>query len=64
MSLSPRNYLCHIRDEARFLIGVVEKYSQEEFITEPTVKRACVRALLDPPSPLLSRNLLQAHFFL
>ena len=45
MSLSPKNYLSHIRDEAQFLVGVTEKYSQEEFITDPTVKRACVRAL-------------------
>lgn len=45
MSLSPKNYLSHIRDEAQFLVGVTKDYTQEQFISDPTVKRACVRAL-------------------
>ena len=37
MSLSPKNYLSHIRDEAEFLLKVIKDYSQEEFIADPEV---------------------------
>jgi len=45
MSLSPKNYLSHIRDEAEFLKGILKGHTEEEFLADPIAKRACVRAL-------------------
>ncbi|MGJ8678556.1 MAG: HepT-like ribonuclease domain-containing protein [Akkermansiaceae bacterium] len=45
MSHSSESYLAHIKDEAEYLTNVIARYSQEEFIADPTLKRACVRSL-------------------
>jgi uncharacterized protein with HEPN domain len=38
-------YLRHIRDEARFLSDAVATKSIEQFLDDPVLKRACVRAI-------------------
>lgn len=43
MSLEPREYLRHIADEAAYLETVTVGVSREEFLEDPTLKRACVR---------------------
>lgn len=45
MSLSPLEYLRHIRDEADYLAAKVEGLTREEFLLDKTIKRAFVRSL-------------------
>ncbi|RME72356.1 MAG: DUF86 domain-containing protein [Verrucomicrobia bacterium] len=45
MSISPLEILKHIRDEARFLDEVTRALSEQEFVENEVVKRACVRAI-------------------
>ena len=45
MSISVVDVLKHIRDEAEFLAASTESVSQESFIGDPVLSRACVRAL-------------------
>jgi uncharacterized protein with HEPN domain len=45
MSLSPREYLQHILDEAEYLIATSQALSQTEFMRDETLKRAFVRSI-------------------
>ena len=45
MSISVIELLKHILDEAWFLAKATESITQDEFIDDPVVKRACVRAI-------------------
>jgi uncharacterized protein with HEPN domain len=45
MSISTIELLKHIRDEALFLVTATESLTQDQFIDDPVVKRACVRAI-------------------
>ena len=45
MSISILEYLRHIREEGRFLAAAIEGNSQETFIEDEVLKRACVRAI-------------------
>ena len=45
MSISAIELLKHIRDEALFLVKATESISQDKFIDDPVLKRACVRAI-------------------
>ncbi len=45
MSISPFEYLKHIRDEARFLSAAVAKLEPDMFGRDEVLKRACVRAI-------------------
>ncbi len=45
MSISILEYLRHIREEGRFLAAAIEGISQETFIEDEVLKRACVRAI-------------------
>ena len=45
MSISPPEYLKHIRDEARFLATATAGRSEAAFIRDEVLKRACVRAI-------------------
>ena len=42
MSLSPREYLQHIRDETAYLLSVSAGLKRSEFVRDETLKRACV----------------------
>jgi uncharacterized protein with HEPN domain len=43
--LSPLEYLRHILDEAEYLKSQAQKLSQEDFISDETLKRAFVRSI-------------------
>lgn len=45
MSISPLDYLRHIRDEARFLAEATRGVAIDGFIEDSVLKRACVRAI-------------------
>ena len=45
MSISPIEYLRHIRDEARFLERATASVNLQDFMADEVLKRACVRAL-------------------
>jgi uncharacterized protein with HEPN domain len=45
MSILAIEYLRHIRDEARFLSDAVKGKTIEQFLDDPVLKRACVRAI-------------------
>lgn len=45
MSISPLDYLKHIRDEARFLALATAGRAEESFSRDEVLKRACVRAI-------------------
>jgi len=45
MSLSPLEYLKHIRDETNYLISHADGLSREEFFQDDTLKRAFVRSI-------------------
>ena len=45
MSISPLEYLRHIRDEADFLVEATKNVSIEGFLGDAVLKRACVRAI-------------------
>ncbi len=45
MSLSAREYLQHILDETRYIIEHSQGLSQEDFVTNETLKRAFLRSL-------------------
>jgi len=45
MSLSPLEYLRHIRDEAQYLAGLVPGLGKEQFLGDETLKRAVVRSI-------------------
>jgi len=45
MSIFPLEYLRHILDETKYLMGRVERLSQKEFLQDETVKRAFVRSI-------------------
>jgi uncharacterized protein with HEPN domain len=45
MSISTIEILKHIRDEAWFLVKATESVTQDEFIDDPVLKRACVRSI-------------------
>jgi len=45
MSNSAIEYLKHIRDEARFLCDAVKGKTIGQFLEDPILKRACVRAI-------------------
>ena len=45
MSISPLEYLRHIRDEAGFLVEATKNVSIDGFVEDPVLKRACVRAI-------------------
>ena len=45
MSISPLEYLRHIRDEADFLVEATKNVSIEGFLEDAVLKRACVRAI-------------------
>jgi uncharacterized protein with HEPN domain len=45
MSLSPLEYLRHIRDEADYLVAKAKGLTREEFFLDETIKRAFVRSL-------------------
>jgi len=45
MSTSAIEYVSHIRDEARFLCDAVKGKTIEQFLDDPILKRACVRAI-------------------
>ena len=38
-------YLQHVRDEARFMAGATATVSEEAFVDDEILKRACVRAI-------------------
>lgn len=44
MSKSATQYLKHILDECEYLCGVASSTSRELFLSDPTLKRACVRS--------------------
>lgn len=43
--LSPLEYLRHILDEAEYLMGQTQGLSQDEFLSDETLKRAFVRSI-------------------
>jgi uncharacterized protein with HEPN domain len=45
MSKDPKQFLKHIHDECKYLLGVSENLSYDEFYTDETLKRAVVRSL-------------------
>ena len=45
MSLSPREYLHHILDEADYLLAASQGLSQPDFVQDETLKRAFVRSI-------------------
>lgn len=45
MSISVVEYLRHIRDEASFLVSAVAAKTDEAFVADPVLTRACVRAI-------------------
>jgi uncharacterized protein with HEPN domain len=45
MSISPLEYLRHIRDEADFLVEATKNVSMDGFVEDSVLKRACVRAI-------------------
>jgi uncharacterized protein with HEPN domain len=45
MSYSPLDVLGHIRDEARFLIGLADRHSAESFHADEVAKRAAARSI-------------------
>mgnify|MGYP001001561273 CR=1 FL=1 len=45
MSISIPDVLKHIRDEALFLASSTDAITQEQFIDDEVLKRACVRAI-------------------
>ena len=45
MSISVSEYLKHIRDEARFLEASIQSKTVEQFVADPVLTRACVRAI-------------------
>lgn len=45
MSISPLDYLRHIRDETRFLAEATRGVTIDRFIDDAVLKRACVRAI-------------------
>lgn len=45
MSKEPQEYLRHIKDECQYIIAVSSSLSQEDFMTDETLKRAVVRSL-------------------
>ena len=45
MSITPLDYLKHIRDEARFLASTTARISEDAFTGDEILKRACVRAI-------------------
>src|SRR5687767_14951318 len=45
MSISPREYLRHILDEARYLSEASQNFTKAQFITDETAKRAFVRSI-------------------
>jgi uncharacterized protein with HEPN domain len=47
MSISPREYLRHILDEARYLSEESPHFTKAEFLAHETAKRAFVRLIHD-----------------
>jgi uncharacterized protein with HEPN domain len=45
MSISVVDYLKHIRDEARFLEKSTQAVTLDQFVQDPVLTRACVRAI-------------------
>lgn len=45
MSLSTLEYLHHILDEADYLMAQSEGLSEDQFLDDPTLKRAFVRSI-------------------
>jgi uncharacterized protein with HEPN domain len=45
MSISPLEFIKHIRDEAEFLRDSVNSIEVGNFITDPVLTRACARAI-------------------
>jgi uncharacterized protein with HEPN domain len=45
MSKDPKQFLKHIHDECKYLLGVSENLSYDEFYNDETLKRAVVRSL-------------------
>ncbi len=45
MSKEPEQFLKHIHDECKYLLGVSEGLSYDEFYNDETLKRAVVRSL-------------------
>jgi uncharacterized protein with HEPN domain len=45
MSKDPNQFLKHIHDECKYLLGVSENLSYDEFYNDETLKRAVVRSL-------------------
>ena len=43
--LSPLEYLRHILDETEYLMSQTQGLSKEEFMSDPTLKRAFVRSI-------------------
>ena len=41
----PLEYLKHIRDECKYLLGILESIEYESFINDETLKRSFVRSL-------------------
>ena len=45
MSLSPREYICHILDEIDYILPLIAETDFDSFIKNGTLKRAFVRSL-------------------
>ena len=63
MSLSPLEYLRHMRDEAEYLMTQTETVGEEEFFANETLKRAFVRSLeiIGEAAKQVSETIRQRH---